>query len=264
MKKDIIVLALLLLSLGSYRAGAQDPRTLKQPDRLVNDYASLLSADDVQRLESKLVAFDDSTSTQITVVIVSDLNGYDKMEYAHILGSTWKAGQKGKDNGAIILVKPKTEGSDGQVFIEPGYGLEGVIPDLVCNDIIEREMIPRFKENDYYGGINAATDVIMALASKEYSAADYAGRKHSSGKGTGSIAIIIVIILIFIISGASRNNNRHFGNRGASSIPWWMMMGAGGSSGSSWGGFSGGGGGGGGFGGFGGGSFGGGGAGGSW
>ena len=242
-----------------------------EPPRLVNDLAGVLSAGEAQALENKLVAFNDSTSNQIAVVIVSDLQGYDRSEFAYRVARDWGVGQGDFNNGLLVLVKPKSGSSNGQVFIATGYGLEGAIPDIACADIIDREIIPRFRENDYYGGIDAGTNVLMSLAAGEYSYDNYAGG-GSSGSIPGVIIFLMIIVFIFIISAGS-SNNKHLRRNGSSNLPLWLllsMMGGGKSHGGSWGGFSGGSGGGGfsggggGFGGFGGGGFGGGGAGGSW
>jgi len=242
-----------------------------EPPRLVNDLAGILSEGEVQALENKLVAFNDSTSNQIAVVIVSDLQGYDRSEFAYRVARDWGVGQGDFNNGLLVLVKPKSGSSNGQVFIATGYGLEGAIPDIACADIIDREIIPRFRENDYYGGIDAGTNVLMSLAAGEYSYDNYAGG-GSSGSIPGVIIFLMILVFIFIISAGS-SNNKHLRRNGSSNLPLWLllsMMGGGKSHGGSWGGFSGGSGGGGfsggggGFGGFGGGGFGGGGAGGSW
>jgi uncharacterized protein len=237
------------------------------PPRLVNDFAGLLKPDEANMLEQKLVAFNDSTSTQIAVVTVPTFGGTDRADFAQQLAEKWGIGQKGLNNGILVLVKPKTDESSGQVQISPGYGLEGAIPDITCGEIVDREMIPAFRNGDYYAGINNATNVLMSLARGEFSASQYGNKaKKSSGKGSPIGFIIIVIIIIAVISrGASGgSNNKHISTGG---LPFWMLLGmmnSGRGSSGSWGGFSGGGGGGGGFGGFGGGSFGGGGAGGSW
>ena len=90
------------------------------PPRLVNDFAGLLKADEVNALEQKLVAFNDSTSTQIAIVIVPSLLGFDKADFAQRLGDKWGVGQKGSNNGVLILVKPKTSDSNGEVQIAHG------------------------------------------------------------------------------------------------------------------------------------------------
>lgn len=241
------------------------------PPRLVNDFTGLLSRDETEALERKLVAFNDTTSNQIAVVIVKSLAGYDKADFAQRLGEKWGVGRKGFDNGIVILVKPKTTDSRGEVFIATGYGLEGAIPDLICAEIVDKEILPAFRQGDYYGGLDRATDVLMALASGEFSADEY--RKNAGGNPeiVPSVILIIVVVFIFMIINSGRSNHTNISGR-KSGLPLWLlltMMGPGSRSHrGSWGGFSGGGGfgrsGGGGFGGFGGGSFGGGGAGGSW
>lgn len=243
------------------------------PLRLVNDLAGILKPSEAQSLEDKLVAFDDTTSNQIAILIVNDLQGYDKSEFAYRVAKEWGIGQADFNNGILILVKPKTSVSNGQVFIATGYGLEGAIPDITCAEIVDREMLPRFRNDDFYGGLNEGTDVLMALASGEYNYKTY-GDQGKGGVSEGIPAIIFVIIIIIVIALASsgNSNNRHINKGGTSGLPFWLLMGmlgSGKSHGGSWGGFTGGGGGftgggGGGFGGFGGGGFGGGGAGGSW
>jgi uncharacterized protein len=266
-----IIMVLLWLAAGVLLQ-AQTLLPRPEPPRLVNDLSGVLSAGEVQALENKLVAFNDSTSNQIAVVIVSDLQGYDRSEFAYKVARDWGVGQGDFNNGLLVLVRPKTATTTGQVFIATGYGLEGAIPDITCADIIDREIIPRFRENDYYGGIDAGTNVLMSLAAGEYSYENYAGGS-SSGAIPGIIIFLIIVFFILIISAGS-SNNKHLRRTGSSNLPLWLLMsmlGGGRSHSGSWGGFSGGsggggfrGGGGGGFGGFGGGGFGGGGAGGSW
>jgi len=235
------------------------------PPRLVNDFAGILSKDEYNKLENSLEQFARQTSTQIVVVTVPDLQGYDRADYTFQLGEKWGVGQQGKDNGLVILVKPKTGESSGQVFVATGYGLEAVLPDAIVNrDIVDNEMIPRFKQNDYYGGLAAGINVIMDITRGEYTAEQYREKTEASG-AAGIPFILFFFILIFLIFGRSRR--RRFYSPGRS-LPFWIALGmmSGGShrSTGSFGNFSSGSGNFGGFGGFGGGSFGGGGAGGSW
>lgn len=264
MKRSGIMMVLLLaVTISALKAQTLLPKP--EPPRLVNDFANILTPEELQALENKLVAFNDSTSNQIAVVIVNDLQGYDRSDFAYRVARDWGVGQGDFNNGLLVLVKAKTDASSGQVFIATGYGLEGAIPDIACADIIDNEIIPRFRENDYYGGIDAGTNVLMALASGEYKYGNY-GRKPASGAIPGFIIFLVILFIIIAISAGS-SNNRNIRRSGSSNIPLWLlmsMMGGSRSHGGSWGGFSGGGGGGGGFGGFGGGGFGGGGAGGSW
>ncbi len=235
------------------------------PPKLVNDFAGVLSADQVNGLEGELSAYARQTSTQIVVVTVPSLEGHDIADYSFQLGEKWGIGQKGKDNGVVIVFKPKTAEGRGQVFVAVGYGLEGVIPDAVANrDIVDHEMIPRFQNGDIYGGLANAARVIMALASGEFTPQEYADKVSQGGGGIPFVVLLVVII--FVIS-LFRGRRRYY--TGGSNLPFWLLMGGmlgSGNRSGSWGNFSGGGGGfgGGGFGGFGGGSFGGGGAGGSW
>jgi uncharacterized protein len=258
-------LTIFLSGLLASAVTAQDFPDRPVPPRLVNDFAGMLKADEVNSLEQNLVAFNDSTSTQISIVTVPSLMGYDRADYAQRLGEKWGIGQKQLNNGVLILVKPKQPESAGQVFIAQGYGLEGVLPDITCAQIVDNDILPAFRRDDYYGGLSKAVNTIMAITRGEYTAADYAkkvGKKSGGGFPLGTIIVIVIIILI-ISRGSGGGGSRHIGS---GNMPLWMllsMMNSGrGSHGGSWGGFSGGGGGG--FGGFGGGSFGGGGAGGSW
>ncbi|MEG1717950.1 MAG: TPM domain-containing protein [Bacteroidales bacterium] len=236
------------------------------PAHLVNDYAGVFSMDQIRDLEQKLVAFNDTTSNQITLLTVSDLGDYDPAQFAYEVGEKWGVGNKKYNNGIVLLIKPKNE-TKGQVFIAPGYGLEAALPDITCKQIIENEMIPHFRENDYYGGVVQALQIIMPLASGEISSEEYANKK-----GGGSIAAIaallffVVMIIVFVV-GAKKDKGNHFDGGNDSGLSpllaaWMLSSAAGRNHSGSWGGFSGGGGGG--FGGFGGGGFGGGGAGGSW
>jgi uncharacterized protein len=255
--KFLLLFTLILLLSGIGFAQGSIPEK-PDPPRLVNDFANILSQDQLQSLETKLVAFNDSTSVQITIVIVPTLNGYEKADYAQQLGQKWGVGNSKLNNGFVVLVKPKSSSEKGEAFIATGYGVEQYVPDgKIATDIINNEMIPRFRQNDYYGGINAATDVLISLVKGEFKADAY-----SKSKKKGSSVVFIIIIIIVIILLISRNNNNHRTiNRSGSGAPLlFPWIGGGGFGGGSSGGFGGGGG----FGGFGGGSFGGGGAGGSW
>jgi uncharacterized protein len=270
MIKRILYLLTLLFLFSTVSVGRVFSQNIPErpvPPRLVNDLAGMLKTEDVNALEQKLVIFNDSTSTQIAIVIVPSLGGYDKADYAQQLAEKWGIGQKGLNNGVLILVKPKTADSNGQVQIAPGYGLEGIIPDITCAEIVDREILPAFRNGDYYGGLNNASNTLMSLARREFSAAEYGQRaKKGTTKGVpfGLLIFIVFIIIMMIGRNSGGSNNKHISTGG---LPFWMLLGmmnSGRGSSGSWGGFSGGSSGGGGFGGFGGGSFGGGGAGGSW
>jgi uncharacterized protein len=233
------------------------------PPRLVNDFANVLSEAEIAQLEDTLVRFANATSTQIVVVTVTDLEENDPAFYAFNIGEKWGVGQKGKNNGIVVLVKPKQTNSKGEVYISTGYGMEGILPDAIVNStVVDFEMIPRFKENDYFGGISNGVKVIMNITRGEYTADQYQ-QQHGQNKEGGFIPAIIIFILVFVFLMRGRRNRFYSPGK---SLPFWLAMGmlsgshrSGGSG--SFGNFSSGSGG---FGGFGGGSFGGGGAGGSW
>lgn len=242
------------------------------PQRLVNDLAGIFTAEQRHRLENALVAFDDSTSNQITVVTVSDLEGYTPSEYATRIGLDWKVGREDFDNGIVVLVKPKTADSRGETAISIGYGLEGAIPDAYAKRIIENEMIPHFRENDYYSGVASACVTLMQLASGEISEPRDNGEDGSlPGLSLFAIFILVGMTILFAMISSGKNGGNNNGRGGgyrddddiAKAIIIGSLLGGGRGGSSGWGG-SGGGFSSGGFGGFGGGSFGGGGASGSW
>lgn len=139
----------------------------------VNDYADILSAEQRDALELRLEALDDSTGNQIAVAIVNEFEGDNILDFATRLGKQWGVGQKDKNNGVMIVVKVKTDDSNGQVAIAIGTGIEDIIPNATCQNIMDREMVPHFKENDYYGGINAAIDAIIPIVTGQLSYSDY-------------------------------------------------------------------------------------------
>ena len=226
------------------------------PPRLVNDFVGILSGTERAQLEQKLKAYNDSTSTQITIVIVKTTEPYPIGDFAFQVGRKWGVGQKDKNNGMVIAWATQTR----KVFIAPGYGLEGAIPDAIAKRIITNTIAPAFKQEQYYQGLDDATTEIIRRASGEYKGEP----ETSDGDGPGGffIILIVVFVIIFIISrrnrGGGSSGNRGGGWGGPIFFPtstfsgWGSSGGGGGSSG------------GGGFGGFGGGSFGGGGAGGDY
>lgn len=236
------------------------------PARLVNDLAGAFTSRQAEELERMLVAFDDSTSNQIAVVTVKNLEGYEPSEYATRIGLDWGVGSEKFDNGIVILVKPK-DSTAGKVFIATGYGLEGAIPDAYAKRIINEVMIPHFRNNDYYGGVAEACKVLMKLAGGEISELrEDEFDADDSGALIGAVVTLIIILFVFVLitqnGGGNTGSNNHRGGRTIYTGPIitsGRSYGGWGSSGGSFGGGFGGG-----FGGFGGGSFGGGGAGGSW
>lgn len=262
----LFLLIVLLLFAFCVRAADEFPPR-PEPPRLVNDFTGVLSPSQASALENKLDAFNKQTSTQITIAIVKDIYGYDMGDYAFKLAEQWGIGQKGKNNGILLLVKPKTGSEKGKVYIAVGYGLEGAVPDITARKtIISNEILPSFKINDYYTGLDKATTVLMKLTAGEFTADQYDKQVSKPSVFPGFVVLLLILAVFMLFN---RNRFRTMSaNGGGSSIfgtLWLLSMLGGSRGGGSWSDFSGGGGSdGGGFGGFGGGSFGGGGAGGEW
>ncbi len=232
-------------------------KTPPNPPRLVNDYANVLTPEQRDALERKLYQFDDTTTNQVVVVIVKSLDGRDVADAATELGRSWKVGDKKNNNGVVLLISK----DDRKLNISPGYGLERSLPDLVCQQIIQTIIVPNFKGNDYYGGIDRGTDAIIQATKGEFVAPTGYNKRLSKGTPLSRIIFFIVIgvVLLSLFGGGSGGGGGTFMSRRGFAPLLFSGGGFGG------GGFGGGGGGSsGGFGGFGGGSFGGGGSSGSW
>jgi uncharacterized protein len=270
-----LLYTLLFVLVSAFTSVGQNLPDKPNPPRMVNDFANLLSPQEQQQLEQKFRAYNDTTSNQIAIVTVATLDGYDISEYAFALGRKWGIGQKGKNNGILILVKPKAGSEKGKVFIATGYGMEGAITDARSNRLIDEVIIPAFQKKQYYQGLDEATTALIQMAKGEYKA-----DKKGAGKVSplSSLLVFIIIAIIFAVIAAvgraRRNAGSVYSSTGyqsrTSSLPWWLLLmgmgsgfGGGHSSSGGWNDFSGGGGGSD-FGGFGGGDFGGGGAGGDW
>ena len=264
--KKLIIILLAGLFMASTGTGQDIPDPM-QPPRMVNDFSGLLEAGDRETLEKKLQDFYYETSTQIYIVILDDIAGYDISDYTFQLGEKWGVGTRGKDNGAVILLNPSPDRQHGDVYIATGYGLEGAVPDAIANRIIDFDMIPFFRELDYYGGLETASNTLMELTRGEYTADEYLQRNQTEeGSVIPQIIFIAFMIFAWVVSRSRSARQYSVGHK----VPWLLALflasGSSSSHSGSFKGFSSGGGGfgGGGFGGGGGGSFGGGGAGGRW
>ena len=229
---------------------------------LVTDFTETLNSNEKSSLESKLVTFNDSTSTQIAVVLMHSTGNFDIADYSVQLFNKWKIGQESKNNGVLILVAV----DDHKVWITTGYGIEGVLPDALCKRIIEQDIVPAFRRGDYYTGLEVGTNSIMSIVKGEFSANDYLKTKKKKPVFFPFLMFLFILFIV-IVSRFGRVNRYARRNNLAFWAAWALLNVASSRSRGSWGNFSGGGGfggGGGGFGGFGGGMSGGGGAGGSW
>jgi uncharacterized protein len=229
-----------------------------QPAKLVNDFADVLTDDQEEALEEKLVAYDKQTSNQVVIVTVEQLGDYPAYDFANSIGEKWKVGNKGFDNGVVIIASFKDPPGKRKTFIGTGYGLENPLNNKMCRQVVDNEIIPSFKDGNIYKGFDKGIDAVIAVIGGKYQAPEAYGNKN---KGISVSTIIFIIILLIIISnfmrrggGGGMMSRRGFGG-------WWGPTFFGGIGGGGW---SGGGRSSGGFGGFGGGSFGGGGGGGNW
>lgn len=221
------------------------------------DSTKTLSNSELKNLESKLIKYSDSTSTEIFIMIVNTTHGQEISRYATDLGQKWEIGQKGKDNGIVILISK----NERQTTIQTGYGIEHLLTDALSRRIIDIEINPYFKKGQFYNGLDNGLDVIFEVLTGEYS-----NQKKNNNSPLPLLFFLIFIIIIIILISKNKNNRNggsgpgSFGGSDLTDIIILSRMGR--SSGGFGGGFGSSGGG---FGGFGGGgSFGGGGATGSW
>ena len=258
MKLTKLFIVFIIAVFSFTNAVAQNVIERSNPPVLVTDLAGKLSPEQKKALEDKLVAIDDASSNQIAVVILPTLEGNPIEEYATKLFREWGIGNKKSRNGVLLLIAIQEK----KIKIETGYGLEGALPDITCNSIIENDLQPAFRQKAYYEGIDKATDDIAKAAVGEYKVVK--AKKSRSPKSNPLLFVLILFIIVAILGKKGGGGGSNIGGGGFSDIATGMLLGSllgggGRSGGGDWGG-----GGGGGFGGFGGGSSGGGGAGGSW
>ncbi len=238
-----------------FAAFGQLPDRPSNPPRAYNEFGKerLLSEADATTIENELRAFEEATSNAIVVVVVDDLKGMEIEQFADELGEAWGVGTAERDNGIVMLIKPFGEGRR-QVTLRTGRGLEGIIPDLVCKDIIDREFIPNMKDGNPLKGIQQSVKILKDLSKKEYNYTHYQKEKPKNVVG-GIFALLIIMLIIYVLI-KKGGGGTTIGGRGFRGGYWGGFGGGfgGGASGGSSGGFGG----------FGGGSFGGGGASGDW
>ena len=221
----LLLTALMLVALpalgaghGALDAGAPVFPALTGP---VVDDAHLLPSDVRERLAEKLAAYARGTSTQVVVVTVRSLHGYPIQYFGYRLGRHWGIGQKGKNNGALLIV----DADEKQVRIEVGYGLEGTLTDAASFEIIHNIIIPRFKRGDYAGGIVAGTDAILALLGGHAAAVRRAQVYNLSG--TGALMTLIALFGVwplvagFLFRGRGGRGPGQGGSGGS-----WLLWGA--------------------------------------
>lgn len=238
------------------------PKPSISNQKAVYDYAALLSGDQANTLNSKLVGYADSTSTQIVVAIIASTKGEDISFLGAKWGQVWGIGQADTDNGILILLAS----DDRKVDINTGYGIETIITDRMAEQILNRIIIPEFRKGDYYSGLDKGTNALIAALAGEYKESR---KTRKEPIPIGFIIFLIIVVLFIILRSRNKGNHNNKGPNGGSLLDVIILSHMGRTSG--WGGkgyrgggFGGGFGGGGFGGGFGGGGFGGGGASGGW
>jgi len=269
LKNKVILSLLFAISSFSFSYAQYDIPEKPEFQTSVYDYANLLSTSQKSNLERKLITYSDTTSTQIVVTIINSTNGENINYLGAQWGQKWGIGQEKEDNGILILLAK----DDRRIAINTGYGVEHLLTDAMSKRIIERDIIPYFKQNNYPAGLNRGAEAIFEVLNGEYKGTR---QSNQSELPIGLVFILIFIFIIILISISKNRRGGNGGNHGHRSTGSDLLeaiilsnMGRGNyrrNSSSGWGGSSGGGGFGGGFGGggFGGGGFGGGGASGGW
>ncbi len=155
----------------------------------VVDEANILNAATRIDLETKLENLESKTTTQLVVVTLKSLRGRTIEDYGYQLGRHWGIGQKGSNNGVLLIVAP----NERKVRIEVGYGLEGTLTDAITSVIIQSKILPRFRANDYQGGIRAGADAIIDVAS----GAGDEFKKPAAAKKNDSLAAFLGFLMVF-------------------------------------------------------------------
>jgi len=194
-KRITQLILLVSLVLSSHIAWAQFTIPSKpQRNMYVYDYVSLLNNQEKEHLQNKLYRYDDSTSTQIVIAIIDDLHGEDISMLGSKWAHDWGIGGKEEDNGIFILLKKDKVGSGGEIDIATGYGIEYRMTDRMAKQVVNRVVIPNFKKNQYYEGLDQATDMIIDILSGEFEGKDL----PNNNKGAW-IPFLFMIVVFFLI-----------------------------------------------------------------
>lgn len=223
------------LLLGLIMAQAWALEVPEKPAGWVTDFTGTLSREEIMALNKKLAAFERETTNQVAVLLIPSLKGDSLEDFSIRLAEKWKVGQKGKNNGVILLIVK----NDRKIRIEVGYGLEGALPDALAGAIIRQEIAPHFRAGQFYQGIEAGIAAIIAATKGEYRA-KAANKKNATGSNLWLFLFFALFIPVFIILLRLDRNRRYYtvGSRGWHAGGIWRGGGF-----TSGGGFSGGGGG---------------------
>jgi uncharacterized protein len=214
MLRFAIVLAMLLLQASA--AQALDIPTLRSR---VTDLAGVLTADQVASLEAKLQELENTDSTQVAVVIIPSLEGESLEDYSIRVADAWKIGQKGRDNGAILLIAMK----ERKIRIEVGYGLEPTLTDARSSQIWRNEIVPRFRTGDFYGGIDAGVTAIIQTVRGVYQPSPADARSSRRSGGISAFPIILLFPLFWIFSSAGKWGGAIIGAIAGMLLPYTLI-----------------------------------------
>jgi uncharacterized protein len=234
-KRTRLCLGILTLFASAIVAHAAETIPPK-PNRYFNDYAGVVSPAAAQRFNEQLAQFERETSNQIVVAVWRTMPSQSSIEdFTQRTFQAWQVGQKGRNNGAVFFVFV----DDHRMRIQPGYGLEGALPDITCNEIIRDAVAPRFRANDFEGGLSAGIDLIFKAIRGEYKGRGKTVRESgSSNNPAGLLIFFFVLVIILLAMRASRRlgGYRYTGGGGPFVSGNWGSGGGGWSSGG--GGFS--------------------------
>lgn len=202
--KSFVITFLMLLNLGVSHAQFEIP---KKPDfqTSVYDYAKLLSDSQKSSLEQKLIKYSDTTSTQIVIAIINTTKGENIGLLTPRWGHEWGVGQEKEDNGVFVLLAK----DDRKIWISPGYGVEHKLTAGITGELIRNVIIPEFKRNDYYGGLDKGADAIFQVLNGEYQ-----GSRKTNSEFPIELIFILIFIFIIILISISKNRRGGGGNRG--------------------------------------------------
>lgn len=196
MKKYIAVLIVLIIGLFASKASAYTPPAKPDNGWYIVDQAGKLSADQLSQLNSKLEGISKSSLNEFGALIVPSLNGESIEDVAQATFRSWGIGKKDLNNGVLVVIAV----SDRKSRIHTGKGIEGDLPDLLCNDILKKNLNPHLKTGDFYGGLNDTFNVLLSTVESRSGKAAVKTPTQSSG-GSG-MTIFVVLFCVLFLSGA--------------------------------------------------------------
>ena len=213
MKRLILTVLLISISLTTNALALEVP---SRPKGRISDYTKTLKTKEIQELEQTLARYERETTNQIAVVLIPTLAGDNLEDYSIRLAEKWKIGQKGKDNGVILLIVKQ----DRKIRIEVGYGLEGALPDSRAGEIIRKDIAPYFREGNFYKGIRVGILAIIEVIGGEYGTTQHKTVNPSDVLPYFFFPLAVFLIPLFIL--LYRRRSKH--GMGESSHPTYKML----------------------------------------